>query len=529
MRANSIRAAITAAAALTAMLGAGHADALTYTMTTLVNFDGSDGEDNPAASVTVVGSTLYGTTTGESRGLGTVFSVPLAGGPVTTLVTFEGSNGGLPYAGLTVVGRTLYGTTSVSGMWGDGLGTVFSVPLAGGPVITLVNFNNGSNGGHPTAGLTVVGSTLYGTTAGTVFSVPLAGGPVTTLVNFIGSNGDGPISSLTVVGSTLYGTTTYGGSGSYGHVFSVPLTGGTLTELVPFNGSNGGDPSAGLTVVGSTLYGTTTYGRGTVFSVPLAGSPVTTLATFNAVSGPSSLTVVGSTLYGTTEYGGTNNDGTVFSVPLAGGPVTTLVNFNGSNCMYPQAGLTLSGNTLYGTTYQGGTSNYGTVFSLTPNPILSLTVSAPTAFGSNRGTLTFPNSGSVTFTTTPTGYLAVTGFSPSTETEIYALKITDSVPGNLAADLAEALSEINSASYSGYSVTASTTDPTENFCSGYNFYITITNPTLGTGSPYLGFDFTQLNGTSDTLSVSAVAAVPEPTSLSLLAIGGITLLARRRR
>ena len=78
-------------------------------------------------------------------------------------------------------------------------------------------------------------------------------------------------------------------------------------------------------------------------------------------------------------------------------------------------------------------------------------------------------------------------------------------------------------------VSASTTGPTGLFGSGYNFYLTITNPTLGTGSPYFGFDFTQLSGTSDTLSVSAVAAaVPEPTSLSLLAIGAITLLRRRQ-
>jgi len=49
----------------------------------------------------------------------------------------------------------------------------------------------------------------------------------------------------------------------------------------------------------------------------------------------------------------------------------------------------------------------------------------------------------------------------------------------------------------------------------------------GTGSPFFGFDFTQLNGTSDTLWVSAAAAVPEPASLGLLAMGGIALLRRR--
>jgi hypothetical protein len=109
--------------------------------------------------------------------------------------------------------------------------------------------------------------------------------------------------------------------------------------------------------------------------------------------------------------------------------------------------------------------------------------------------------------------------------------ITDSVPGNLAADLADAASEIDAQTYTGYGVTASATDPTGgSFGGGYDFFITITNPTLGTGSPYFGFDFTQLNNTTDTLSVTtaaAAAAVPEPASLGFLAIGGIALLLRR--
>ena len=63
----------------------------------------------------------------------------------------------------------------------------------------------------------------------------------------------------------------------------------------------------------------------------------------------------------------------------------------------------------------------------------------------------------------------------------------------------------------------------------YDFFVTITGDTLGTGSPYFGFDFTQLNGTADTLSVSAVAAVPEPAAATVAAAAAVALLARRRR
>jgi uncharacterized repeat protein (TIGR03803 family) len=246
------------------------------------------------------------------------------------------------------------------------------------------------------------------------------------------------------------------------------------------------------------------------------------------------VTLSGSTLYGTTESGEANNDGAVFSIAVTGGSPELLASFNSTNGASPMAGLTVVGNTFYGTTDKGGSNSDGTVFSLTPNPIISLTATTPTAFGSKVGTLTLTGGrgsytvGSASFAATPTGYLAVSGFNPSTDTEVYALEITDSAPANLTVDLADAASEINAATYTGYEVTASTTDPLSILGTGYDFYITITDPTLGTGSPYFGFDFTQLNGTSDTLSVTAVAAVPEPTSLGLLAICSLGLLGRRR-
>ena len=237
-------------------------------------------------------------------------------------------------------------------------------------------------------------------------------------------------------------------------------------------------------------------------------------------------------LYGTTQKGGAYNDGVIFSVPINGGTPTIVASFNGSDGYWPSAGLTLSGNTLYGTTFAGGPNGWGTVFALAINPIVSLTAAAPAAFGSQAGTLAVVGGngkyigGTGTFTATPTGYVAVSGFNPPSDTENYALHITDSVPANLAVDLADAASEINALTYTGYSLTASTTDPTGgSFGSGYNFFLTISGSTLG-GSPYLGFDFTQLNGITDMLSVDDVA-VPEPGCASLLLLGGLAVLRRR--
>ncbi len=78
----------------------------------------------PDAGLTLVGSTFYGTT--EGGGLndsGTVFSINTDGSNFQVLHTFTGSatDGAFPYAGLTVIGSTLYGTTHNAGSASDGV------------------------------------------------------------------------------------------------------------------------------------------------------------------------------------------------------------------------------------------------------------------------------------------------------------------------------------------------------------------------------------------------------------------------
>ncbi len=199
------------------------------------------------------------------------------------LASFSGSNGEDPEASLTLSGNTLYGTTYYGGAIGD-YGTVYSVPQSGGSVTVLTSFNV-SDGQGPRAGLTLSGNTLYGTTEsggasgfGTVFSLPLSGGSPTVLASFNVSNGKWPEAGLTLVGNTLYGTTYEGGANGDGTVFSLPLSGGSPTVLISFNGSNGQEPWAGLILNGNTLYGTTEYGGanndGTVFALNIAPATI---------------------------------------------------------------------------------------------------------------------------------------------------------------------------------------------------------------------------------------------------------------
>jgi uncharacterized repeat protein (TIGR03803 family) len=104
-----------------------------------------------------------------------------------------------------------------------------------------------------------------GLSYGTVFSVPMSGGPITTLAQFNGTNGYEPQADMMLFGSTLYGTTTDGGIHGQGNIFSIPITGGAITNVASFsnldpNNSTGAAPLGGLILSGSTFYGATTQG-----------------------------------------------------------------------------------------------------------------------------------------------------------------------------------------------------------------------------------------------------------------------------
>ena len=70
---------------------------------------------------------LYGNTyDGGANGVGSVFEIAKGSGKITTLASFDGTNGANPFAGLTLSGDgILYGTTNNGGE--SGVGTVFEL------------------------------------------------------------------------------------------------------------------------------------------------------------------------------------------------------------------------------------------------------------------------------------------------------------------------------------------------------------------------------------------------------------------
>jgi uncharacterized repeat protein (TIGR03803 family) len=129
---------------------------------------------------------LYGTTyLGGALGLGTVFKLATGTHKITTLVAFNGSDGNNP-RGVLIFDRSgnLYGTTTGGGTSSDG--TVFELPKGRGTITTLASFN-GSDGSDPQAGVIMDSSgNLFGTTnnggsalnLGTVFELTGAAAPM---------------------------------------------------------------------------------------------------------------------------------------------------------------------------------------------------------------------------------------------------------------------------------------------------------------------------------------------------------------
>jgi uncharacterized repeat protein (TIGR03803 family) len=356
------------------------------TITTLASFDKTDGA-NPYDALVLDGSgNLYGTTyQGGAHPYGTVFELAQGSGTITTLASFDSLNGRYPVAGLVMDGSgNLYGTTTQDSV--SGAGMVFEVARGSSTITTLATFN-GTDGANPVGGLLLDASgNLYGTTAGggtgygTAFELAQGSGTITTLAAFLVPNGANPYANvITDSSGNLYGTTQYGGTFGFGTVFEVAAGSGTITSLGSFDGTNGSDPLGGLVMDGSgNLYGTNYggggHGDGTIFEVGQGKDRITRLASFKfdttGARPVGGLILDGSgNLYGTTSSGGAFSGGTVFDLAQGSGKITTLHSFLAANEGYrPLAGLVMDGSgNLYGTTFQGGAldlSGYGTVFEL---------------------------------------------------------------------------------------------------------------------------------------------------------------------
>jgi uncharacterized repeat protein (TIGR03803 family) len=365
------------------------------TVKTLVNFDGANGSGALFMSpVQGTDGNFYGTTSngGTSRacypfGCGTVFKIT-AEGKLTTLHSFDNTDGANPWAGLVQARNgDFYGTTTGSGA--NDYGTVFKI-TPGGKLTSLYSFcslPNCTDGLNPASTLVQATdgdfygatSAYYGNGLGTVFKIT-PGGKLTTLHSFCSepncTDGRFPVGGLVqATNGDLYGTTAAVGAIGCGTVFRMSLS-GKLTTLHSFDGTDGCGPYATLVQANDgDFYGITIGGGaneyGTVFKIT-PGGKLTSLYSFcslpNCTDGyypwAGLVQATDRNFYGTTYGGGANDYGTVFSISRKG-RLTTLHSFDNKDGTQPVGGLLQATNgNFYGATPVGGAHDYGTAFRL---------------------------------------------------------------------------------------------------------------------------------------------------------------------
>jgi len=218
------------------------------TLTTLHSFDVTDGYNPYAGLVQATNGDLYGATLaggdltcGTPTGCGTIFKIT-PGGTFTTLHSFDGTDGVNPYGALVqATDGDLYGTTQVGGANGDG--TIFKI-TPGGKFTTLHSFD-GTDGAAPNAGLIqATDGNFYGTTYA------------------LGANDDGTVFSLSVgLGPFVETQTSSGKVGTAVKILGTDLTGATS---VTFNGTTAAFKIVSASLITATVPTGATTGKVTV-------------------------------------------------------------------------------------------------------------------------------------------------------------------------------------------------------------------------------------------------------------------------
>lgn len=261
---------------------------------------------------------------------------------LTTLFSFDGTNGSWPFSGL-ILGKDgfFYGTTSSGGIGlnqapDHGNGTIYKMSSDG--KLTTIFFFDGTNGAYLPAGL------------------------------IQGSDGN------------FYGTTFRGGKNNRGTIFRISPSGG-FTSLFSFDGLSGYNPNASLLqakngdFLGSCVRGGL-YGQGTIFRISSKGD-------FKLIHS------FGDRHASNPDGGGPLNlvqmrDGSVFGITVGDTifKVTpdrefkTVFIFQGTNGAVPNYFIKGIDENMYGSTVFGGKNNAGVIFKITPTGDFTLLLNA---------------------------------------------------------------------------------------------------------------------------------------------------------
>jgi uncharacterized repeat protein (TIGR03803 family) len=224
------------------------------TLTTLFTFHGNtDGYEPFGPLVQASNGNFYGTTSQGGPndecysqiflGCGTVFEITPEG-TLTTLKNFDASDGCLPNSSMIqATNGIFYGTTVYGGPAGGGCygtpGTIFSI-TSGGTLTTVHSFDN-TDGENPSGGLVqATNGTFYGTAfqggasgGGTIFSLAVGLGPFVKTLPTSGKVG----AAVKILGTNLTGATSVTFNGTAASFTEVSSS--EITTTVPSGATTG--------------------------------------------------------------------------------------------------------------------------------------------------------------------------------------------------------------------------------------------------------------------------------------------------
>lgn len=318
--------------------------------------------------------------------------LPVQAQTFTSLVSFNGSDGAVPYNGslAQATNGNYYGST-----YGGGSdGTVFLLTPTGTlkHIYNFCSLANCADGTNPWSSPVLASDgNLYGTTnvggnsnnSGTVYKITPSG-KLTTLYSFCPSqpcnDGQFPIGLIQGFDGNFYGVASEGGAFGQGTFFQLSPTGKfKLLHTFCATGSCSGGSfplAAPMQASNGIFYGVTSSGgsnsSGTIYQISPSGS-FKVLYNFcsqaSCADGSDSEAALvednAGNLYGTTYSGGANGDGEVFRL-APGNQFSVLHSFNGADGSNSLSAVTFANDgDLYGTTVAGGTFNDGVIFQLT--------------------------------------------------------------------------------------------------------------------------------------------------------------------
>lgn len=282
-------------------------------MTTVVQFTGKAGAyigSQPSCGLTLhEQGFLWGCTrNGGAVDKGTIFKIHAETGAFTSVAELKPQNGFYPGANPETMliadgAGQLWGTTSYEGR---GHGTIYKVHAETGKVSVVLAFTGieGETPGGPARGHLLrdgpdnfIGASGFGgaSSSGTIYRVNIQTGGYTLVKDMsdlaLTTEGVEPHGSL-CEGSdgTLWGTTFYHGTHHCGTIYKLDPVTQKLVSIIDFTGrkglNRGRSPDAGLVSDGrGYLWGTTRFGgqadMGTIFKIHESTGVLTTIADFN--------------------------------------------------------------------------------------------------------------------------------------------------------------------------------------------------------------------------------------------------------